>query len=141
MVSSKKIIQIAMKWQKLATKQSKRIIWRKSSDEEKEAKAKAEKGHFVVYSTDEKRFVLPLWYLKNGILRELFKMAEEEFGVSSNVPLTLPCEGKAIEYLITLIQRNVAKDLEEAVLMSVATHRCQSYLDEPTNNQHFICTY
>ena len=52
-------------------------------------------------------------------------LAEEEFGLSTNVPLTLPLDGTVIEYVIMLIQRNLTKDLEEAVLMSIASDRCQ----------------
>ncbi|ESW03574.1 hypothetical protein PHAVU_011G025000 [Phaseolus vulgaris] len=150
MISSKKIIQMAWKWQKEATNyQRKRILWPKTQENAAKAEGcsvwtKAEKGHFVVYSMDQKRFVLPLQYLKNNIFRELFKMAEEEFGLSSNVPLTLPCEGTLIEYVITLIERNVTKDLEEAVLMFIPTSRCHSSFDhhrEPTNQQHLLCSY
>lgn len=129
------------KWQKEVTSyQRKRILWRKNQ----ENATKAEKGHFVVYSTDKRRFVLPLLYLKNNIFRELFKLAEEEFGLCSNVPLTLPCEATLIEYVITLIQRNVTKDMEQAVLTFVTTSRCQSYFDlhhRERTNQHLLCSY
>ncbi|RDX77288.1 Auxin-responsive protein SAUR66, partial [Mucuna pruriens] len=138
MISSKKMVQMAWKWQKEATNyQRKRILWRKGQE------GCSVKGHFVVYSMDKRRFVLPLLYLKNNIFRELFKLAEEEFGLSSNVPLTLPCEGTLIEYVITLIQRNVAKDLEEALLMSITTSRCQSYSDlhRERTNLHLLCSY
>ncbi|XVE93948.1 hypothetical protein REPUB_Repub01dG0238000 [Reevesia pubescens] len=64
-----------------------------------------EKGHFVMYSADEKRFVLPLEYLKNEIVMELFKLAEEEFGIPSNGHLTLPCDAAFMEYVIGLIKR------------------------------------
>ena len=141
MISSKKIIQMAWKWQKEVTNyQMRRILWPKTQENNA---AKAEKGHFVVYSSDKRRFVLPLLYLNNKIFRELFKLAEEEFGLSSNVPLTLPCEATLIEYVITLIQRNVTKDLEEAVLMFVATSRCQSHVDlhRERTNQHLLCSY
>ncbi|PSS31569.1 Auxin-responsive protein [Actinidia chinensis var. chinensis] len=40
----------------------------------------AEKGHFVVYTAEQKRFIIPLVYLNNEIARELFKLSEEEFG-------------------------------------------------------------
>ncbi|MBA0766497.1 hypothetical protein Gotri_015534 [Gossypium trilobum] len=49
-----------------------------------------EKGHFVVYSADQKRFVLPLEYLKNEIVMELFNLAEEKFGLPGNGLLILP---------------------------------------------------
>lgn len=141
---------MARKWQKQAIKQRKRIPWRiKSAQEVNEAKLPEgeKKGHFVVYSIDKKRFVLPLEYLKNNIFRDLFKLAEEEFGLSSNVPLTLPCDATVIKYVITLIHGSVAKDLEEAVSMSIitSTHRCQSNLDlhqEGINiSQHLLCSF
>ncbi|XP_027361329.1 auxin-responsive protein SAUR64-like [Abrus precatorius] len=137
---------MARKWQKQTTNQRKKILWLKTQENAKKQEdhrvwGKAEKGHFVVYSTDERRFVLPLLYLKKNIFRELFKLAEEEFGLRSNVPLTLPCEAAVIEYVITLTQRDVAKDLEEAVLMSI-TRRCQSYLDlHHPPNQILLCSY
>ncbi|KAB5568460.1 hypothetical protein DKX38_002253 [Salix brachista] len=37
----------------------------------------AEKGHFVVYSADGKLSVLPLAYLKNKIVGQLFRSAEK----------------------------------------------------------------
>ncbi|KAI4350233.1 hypothetical protein L6164_004707 [Bauhinia variegata] len=137
MISSEKIIEMSRKWRKHVTtrKRRKRIsrprTWENANGKAKCSSSisnKAAKGHFVVYSTDQRRFMLPLIYLNTEIFRELFKLAEEEFGLSSNVPLTLPCEGTVLEYVIMLIQRNVAKDLEEAVLMSVATTACQSTL-------------
>lgn len=122
MINTRKIIQIARKYQRRRTQEN--VL----KSEGCSLWIKGEKGHFVVYSTDKRRFVLPLAYLNNNIFRELFKWAEEEFGLSSNVPLMLPCDGTVIEYIITLIQGNVAKDMEEAVLMSIATPLCQSYL-------------
>ncbi|XWS67671.1 hypothetical protein CRYUN_Cryun04dG0026000 [Craigia yunnanensis] len=41
----------------------------------------ADKGHFVIYTADESRFVFPIAYLNNYIIRELFKMSVEEFGL------------------------------------------------------------
>ncbi|MED6175268.1 hypothetical protein PIB30_076870 [Stylosanthes scabra] len=131
------MIQIASKWQR------KRIhYWGKAHHQEK--------GHFVVYSTDKRRFVLPLVYLSKKIFIELFKLAEEEFGVCSNVPLMLPCDATLIEYVITLVQGSVAKDLEEALLISIANRRCQSYFDvnhhelynnNNNNSQQWLCSF
>ncbi|KAK9690650.1 hypothetical protein RND81_09G143500 [Saponaria officinalis] len=86
MVSTKKLIRLAGKWQKL-TKTS-RV---------------AEKGHFVVYTTDQKRFVIPLSFLKTEVFRELFRMAEDEFGVPSDGPITLPCDSLFMEYVVFLL--------------------------------------
>nr|AGW52148.1 SAUR39 [Populus tomentosa] len=104
----------------------------------------AEKGHFVVYTTDEKRFVLPLDYLNNEIVKELFNLAEEEFGLTSNGPLTLPCDAVIMEYTITLIQQNVAKDVEKALLMTIASSQCSSSLylrHEVRNQQLSVCSF
>ena len=51
----------------------------------------ADKGHFVVYTTDKRRFVVPLMYLNNEIFRELLKMSEDEFELPNDGPITLPC--------------------------------------------------
>lgn len=51
----------------------------------------AQKGHFVVYTADQRRFVIPLKYLKNNIIGELFRIAEDEFGLPNSGPITLPC--------------------------------------------------
>ncbi|XVE67239.1 hypothetical protein DITRI_Ditri08aG0144200 [Diplodiscus trichospermus] len=97
----------------------------------------AEKGHFVVYSADEKRYVLPLEYLKNEIVMELFKLAEDEFGLPSNGHLILPCDAACMEYVIGLIKRKASKDVEKALIMSVASDRClsSSYLYQQETSQ------
>jgi len=104
----------------------------------------AEKGHFVVYTTDNKRFVLPLDYLNNEIVRELFNLAEEEYGLTGNAPLTLACDAVIMEYTITLIQQNVAKDVEKALLMTIASSQCSSSLylrHEVRNQQLSVCSF
>ncbi|XVF00805.1 hypothetical protein REPUB_Repub04eG0033400 [Reevesia pubescens] len=55
MISAKKLIKLAKKWQKLAANRRKRIT-----------------------SSETIRFVLPLEYLKNEIVRDLFALAEED---------------------------------------------------------------
>ncbi|KAF7808490.1 auxin-responsive protein SAUR64-like [Senna tora] len=57
-----------------------------------------EEGTLVVYSIDERRFEVPLEYLKSEIFQELFKMAEEEFGfLSNNGPARLTSDAALIE--------------------------------------------
>lgn len=130
---------MARKWHKHAIEQRERRVTQKSCS----VLTKAEKkGHFVIYSTDKMRFVLPLVYLENNIFKQLFKLAEEEFGVCTNMPLTLPFDAKVIKYLITLVQGNAAKDLDEAVLVSLTSStQCQAYLDihQQQINQHLLC--
>ena len=80
-----------------------------------------EKGHLVVYSNDRKRFVLPLEYFSNKIARELFKLGEDEFGLPGNRPMTLPCDSVSVKYIINMMQRHVTKDIEKALLVSMAS--------------------
>lgn len=74
--SSKKLSKIIQKWRK-----------RKN-------------GQFVVYSKDNKRFVVPLCYLNHPIFRVLLEMAEEEYGSPIHGPLRVPCEKELVEYLL-----------------------------------------
>ena len=148
MINAKKRIKLARKWQKLATLRRKRIVTPRSittADQESCSTSNTvEKGHFVVYSIDERRFVLPLEYLNNDIVKELLMLAEEEFGLLSNSPLTLPCDAGFMEYVIDLIQRRMSKDVEQALLMSMASIRCSSSLhphQELTSQQLSICSF
>ena len=59
----------------------------------------AEKGHLVVYSSDNRRLVIPLVYLNNEIFRELLQMFEE-FGIQNEGPIILPCD--SCRYLVCL---------------------------------------
>ncbi|GMN38257.1 hypothetical protein TIFTF001_007497 [Ficus carica] len=61
---------------------------------------------------------MPLAYLKHNILRELFRLSEEEYGLSSDGPITLPCNAAFMEYVVTLLRQGVPKDLEKALLRS-----------------------
>ncbi|EEF39770.1 auxin-responsive protein SAUR68 [Ricinus communis] len=129
MISTKKLLKLARKWQKMAAIRRKRISFPQtiaSADSSScSTSSKAEKGCFVVYSADQKRFLLPLEYLNNEIIRELLHMAEDEFGLSSKGPLTLPCEAELMEYAISLIKQQVNRDVEMALLSSIA-NSCSS---------------
>ncbi|WCJ18850.1 SAUR-like auxin-responsive protein family [Euphorbia peplus] len=102
MINPKRLLQFARKWHKFAA-----------------TSAKAEKGYFVVYSSDKKRFFLPLRYLNNGIVKQLFNMAGEEFGLLSDAPVTLPCDSEFIKYAIALMKQRVTTDVERLFLASV----------------------
>ncbi|XP_015893169.3 auxin-responsive protein SAUR68 [Ziziphus jujuba] len=148
MISPKKLIRMARKWQKLAVLSRKRIsIPRTTEDMDAENSSKlsmVDKGHFVIYTEDQKRFVMPLAYLNNDILRKLFKMSEEEFGLSSNGPIILPCDSTLMEYVVMLIRRGIAKDLEKALLKSVDTSRCSlssSFHQGDASHPSLICGY
>ncbi|KNA14559.1 hypothetical protein SOVF_106430 [Spinacia oleracea] len=135
MISTKKLIKMAKKWQRLAVASRRRISWSRSV---------ADKGHFVVYTSDKTRFMIPLAYLDSEIFRELFRIAEEEFGVSRLGPIMLPCDSNFMEYAISMIQRHVDEDLEKALIMSLANCRYSSLLHEnqqQTSQQLLICSF
>ncbi|TYI87417.1 hypothetical protein E1A91_D04G133500v1 [Gossypium mustelinum] len=147
MISVKKFIKLARKWQKMATIKRKRITLSRTSGDVVDTtscstSSVVKKGHFVVYSTDEKRFVLPLEYLKNKIVMELFDLAEE-FGLSSNGALILPCDATFMEYVIALIKRKPSKAVEQALILSIASdHRISSSLyQQETSQQLPICSF
>ena len=130
MISSKKLIKMARKGQEVAA-----IRWKRISlpriDQGLDAdycstSSVADKGHFVVYTADQIRFIISLAYLNTEIFRDLFKMSEGEFGLPSDGPITLPCDSFFMEYIVFLMQSSVAKDLEKGLLMSVANTRPSS---------------
>ncbi|KAA3482249.1 auxin-responsive protein SAUR62-like [Gossypium australe] len=120
MVSAKKLIQLARKWQRMVAIKRKRITLPTATldtdTNSSSTSTVAEKGHFV----------LPLEYLKNEIVMELFNLAEEEFGVPGNGLLILPRDATFMEYVIALIKKKPSKDVEKALILSVASSRCSS---------------
>nr|XP_016491391.1 PREDICTED: auxin-responsive protein SAUR68-like isoform X2 [Nicotiana tabacum] len=132
MISVKKLIKMARKWQKFAANQRKRISFPGSNDAESCSTSSSivGKGHFVVYTTDQKRFVVPLAYLQHEVIRQLLHMSEEEFGLPSDGPITLPCDALFLNYIISLIRRGVPAELQNALLVSVASSRCSSVLEQ-----------
>ncbi|KAE8725988.1 auxin-responsive family protein [Hibiscus syriacus] len=87
---------------------------------------------------DQKRFVLPLEYLKNKMVMELFNLAKEEFGPPGpgNGLLIMPCDATFMEYVIALIERKPSKEVEKALILSISTNRCSSlYLYQQEKDQ------
>jgi hypothetical protein len=132
MISIKKLITMARKWQKLAAMQRKRILYPRKDEDlsvggcSTSSSSVAEKGHFVVYSADQRRFVIPLAFLNNDVFRQLLEMSEEEFGIPGEGPIRIPCDGVFMDYIISLIQKGIAEDPQKALLFSLATGRCCS---------------
>ncbi|XP_041014446.1 auxin-responsive protein SAUR64-like [Juglans microcarpa x Juglans regia] len=122
MINPKRLIPMAKKWQRMAANKPKRISCPKSDVGLQSSVAN--KGHFVVYTTDNKRFVVPLEYLSKNVFRELLRMSEEEFGLPSNGPIRLPCDSTLLEYVIYLVQAHMAEYLEKALLTSMAKCHC-----------------
>lgn len=63
--------------------------------------AVADKGHFVVYTADQRGFMIPLLCLNTQIFRELLKLSEDEFGLPRDRPLTLSCDAIILEFLLS----------------------------------------
>ena len=135
MISTNKLIKMARKWRKLAAASKKRISWPRSV---------ANEGHFVVYTTDGRRFMIPLAYLKSEVFIELFRIAEEEYGVTSSGPITLPCDSKFMEYVISVVQRCAPQELEQALMMSLTSCRHSALLQEhqeQSSSHLLICSF
>ncbi|KAG9442042.1 hypothetical protein H6P81_017896 [Aristolochia fimbriata] len=99
-----------------------------------------QKGHFVVYAIDGRRFVVPLAYLNSAVFKELFRVSESEFGMPKNGPITLPCNGVFLEYVMSVIGRQKASQyLEKALLLSISAGRCKADLfHEQVQNARFF---
>ncbi|XP_038693108.1 auxin-responsive protein SAUR68-like [Tripterygium wilfordii] len=144
MISTKKLIRLARKWQKFVVIRRKRVTFptAKGGLDVESCSTSSSKGHFVVYTNDQRRFLLPLKFLNHDVVRELFELAEEEFGLPSDGPLTLPCDASFMEYVIALIQHHISKDVQKALIMSIS-NKCSStlYLQQEIVNQQEIYSF
>ncbi|XP_024008323.1 auxin-responsive protein SAUR64-like [Eutrema salsugineum] len=126
MMNTKKLIKMAKKWQLRAALHRRRISFQRSSATTSSSTA-VQKGCFVVYTSDKIRFAFPISYLSNSVFQEPLKISEEEFGLSTGGPITLPFDSVFLEYLIKLIERRMDGDTEKALLMSISSaRRCSS---------------
>ncbi|XP_031272801.1 auxin-responsive protein SAUR64-like [Pistacia vera] len=145
MICSKKLSKMERKWQNFAAIKRKRIsLPRIEVCDGCTASSPTHKGHFVVYTSDQKRFVIPLEYLNNKIFRELLKLSQEEFGLQIDGPIIVPCDASFMEYIVMLIERGAEKDLEITLLMSFVTACCISpslFYQEHTNQQALVWGY
>ncbi|KAI3698867.1 hypothetical protein L2E82_42746 [Cichorium intybus] len=110
-MTPKKMMKMARRWQREAMKSG-------TNDLE------TNKGHFVAYTVDQSRFVLPLHYLENNVFLELLRMSEDEFGLPRNGPITLACDSMLMKYLVAVFERGFNEDMEKALLVSVVSNRC-----------------
>ncbi|XP_010266110.1 PREDICTED: auxin-responsive protein SAUR64-like [Nelumbo nucifera] len=147
MINSKRVVEMTKKWRKVASVGRKRISLPPRTDKGSGVEKTGElllaaKGHFVVYTADKRRFVIPLTYLNSNIFRELFRMSEEEFGLPRNGPITLPCDAAFMEYVVSLVQGHASKDLEKALLISMDAGRFSAFSSHPlgqTYQQQLRC--
>ncbi|XVE93956.1 hypothetical protein REPUB_Repub01dG0238800 [Reevesia pubescens] len=149
MITTKKLIRLERKWQKIASIGRKRITSARTNKKivaanHSNKSSVVDKGCFVIYTMDKRRFVIPLEFLSNNIFRELFKMSEEEFGLPSDGPITLLCDSVVMNYIVSLVKRGLAKDLEIAVRNSITTYHYSSdaYSNQGHADQHsLVCGF
>ena len=97
---------------------------------------------FTALTEDALRFP---WHILTVKSSESFsQMSEEEFGIQSAGPIILPCDSVFMDYVISFIQRGIAKDLERALIMSIASSNCSSssyFPQEQNNEQLLLCAF
>ncbi|CAD5313998.1 unnamed protein product [Arabidopsis thaliana] len=125
MMNTKKLMKMAKKWQQRAALSRKRISFQRSNSTTSSSSA-VEKGCFVVYTADQVRFAFPISYLSNSVIQVLLKISEEEFGIPTEGPITLPFDSIFLEYLIKLIKRRMDGDTENALITAISSARCSS---------------
>ncbi|KAL4195175.1 hypothetical protein AMTRI_Chr05g63240 [Amborella trichopoda] len=106
---------MAHKWQKHAIKQRKRISFKKRTPNRRGGLV-ADEGHFVIYTMDRSRFMIPLAYLNHPIFQELLSMAEEELRFTICGPLQVPCVASVMDYIVSLLSKNACVELEKAMV-------------------------
>ncbi|XP_062194282.1 auxin-responsive protein SAUR36-like [Phragmites australis] len=125
MISAKRLVQMAKKWQRMAALARKRLTLSTTAKETEGScgtsiMSVAGKGHCVVYSADGRRFEVPLAYLGTAVFGELLRMSREEFGFASDDGrITLPCDAVAMEYVMCLLRRDASEEVERAFLISM----------------------
>eukprot|EP00268_Persea_americana_P020183 TRINITY_DN20412_c1_g1_i1.p1 TRINITY_DN20412_c1_g1~~TRINITY_DN20412_c1_g1_i1.p1 ORF type:complete len:147 (-),score=19.63 TRINITY_DN20412_c1_g1_i1:114-554(-) len=127
MIGSQRLLKTARKWQKFAVNARRRISASRSGrsvETESCNKSVADKGHFVVYTIDGRRFMVPLDYLSSPIFVELLRMSEDQFGLPCDGPITIPCEAIFMEYVISFLQRKLSKEVGTSLRTSMAASRC-----------------
>jgi hypothetical protein len=120
MINTKRIAQLAKKWQQMAALGRKRISWGVAKEDDDCCTSVASKGHCVVYTADKRRFEVPLAYLSTLVFAELLRISQEEFGFVSNGRITLPCDAAVMEYAMCLLGRGSSVELEKAFLSTMA---------------------
>uniref|UniRef100_K3ZXH8 Auxin-responsive protein SAUR36 n=1 Tax=Setaria italica TaxID=4555 RepID=K3ZXH8_SETIT len=120
MISTKRIAQMAKKWQRMAVLGRKRLSWRMVKESDGCCNSVAGKGHCVMYTSDGRRFEVPLAYLGTPVFAELLRMSQEEFGFMSDGRITLPCDAMVMEYAMCLLRRGSSAEVEKAFLSTMA---------------------
>ncbi|KAJ1290672.1 hypothetical protein BS78_02G263400 [Paspalum vaginatum] len=123
MISAKRLAQMAKKWQRMAAMARKRLTSTPGKEAEGSCSAStsvAGKGHRVVYSSDGRRFEVPLAYLGTAVFGELLSMSQEEFGFAvDDGKIRLPCDAAVMEYVMCLLRRDASEEVIRAFLSSM----------------------
>ncbi|WVZ65773.1 hypothetical protein U9M48_015084 [Paspalum notatum var. saurae] len=117
---------MAKKWQRMALLGRKRLSWVvEKAAADGSCTSVAGKGHCAMYTSDGRRFEVPLAYLGTPVFAELLRMSQEEFGFMSDGRITLPCDAALMEYAMCLLRRGSSAEVEKAFLstMAVSCHR------------------
>uniref|UniRef100_A0A0D9XGA8 Auxin-responsive protein n=1 Tax=Leersia perrieri TaxID=77586 RepID=A0A0D9XGA8_9ORYZ len=140
MISAKRLVQLAKKWQRMAALGRKRIMAAAQETEECSTSV-AVKGHCVMYTADGSRFKVPLVYLHTAVFSELLRLSQEEFGFTSDGRIMLPCDAAVMEYAMCLLKRNASVEMEKAFLSSMVAHCHYTSCMVPTVgvNQQISC--
>ncbi|KAF3681796.1 Auxin-responsive protein SAUR64 [Capsicum annuum] len=81
MLSPKKLIKMARRWRKFAAMQRRRISFPRNGSNADGCSTSSsytvEKGHFVVYTIDQRRYAFPLTYLENEVVRQLLSTSKK----------------------------------------------------------------
>jgi hypothetical protein len=122
MISTKRIAQLARKWQRMAAFGRKRLTWRAAAMEADECcTSVASKGHCTVYTADGVRFEVPLVCLGTAVFAELLRMSQEEFGFGGDDgKITLPCDAAVMNYAMCLLRKGSSAEVEKAFLSTMA---------------------
>ncbi|XP_062232605.1 auxin-responsive protein SAUR36-like [Phragmites australis] len=120
MISAKRIAQLAKKWQRMVALGRKRLNWGTAKETDECCASVAGKGYCVMYTTDRKRYEVPLAYLCTPVFGELLRMSQEEFGFASDGRITLPCDAATMEYAMCLLRRSISAEVEKAFLSTMA---------------------
>jgi hypothetical protein len=138
MISSKKLTQLSKKWQGMGAVARRRVTITTVDKDPSCSSVVSGKGNCVVYSSDGKRFEIPLTYLQTRVFAELLKLSQEEFGYTSDERITLPCDTAVMEYVMCLLRREASEDVEKALSSIVMPCHHQSRMVQPSsrfNNQ------
>ena len=141
MISTKRLAQLAKKWQRVAALGRKRLTVTAKEDEEC-CTSGVVKGHCIMYTAHGSRFEVPLVYLSMMVFGELLRVSQEEFGFASNGKITLPCDAAVMEYVMCLLSRDASAEVEKALLSSmvISCHYTVSVMPTVGDSQKICCS-